>query len=623
MFMNLYRVDLPVPDLDRAESFYRKLLNVPTRRVSPSLHHFDCGGMILTCSDAGQNQEPGDSAPRVIYFAVEDLETIFSQAQQAGCASLDPQIDHQPWGHRSFTAQDPFGNALVFVDETTMQREVDERLTAGPDDLLHVGVALSVESLEEDSQDQPIAASVAKIFEDEIWIRFAEASPDALLRENEAVRIRFWIGEEVYLAETTVITAPPGTGHVATSVPREATALQRRAVPRVPLPIPVSFSVFADSEEVEEKSFQTESKDISTDGLRLETDAPLKEGDKVWLQLSLSSSETIRIVANVRRTRQIDGGRISAGLQFVEMQLEDQMKLLKLLIQDTPVKEPESEKVDPVPVEVEDEVPAPPVATPEVSPDTEEEIPPVKEPEDPVPVEVEDEAPAPLDATQEVPKDIEEAAPVKELENDKDDPVPVEVENEPPAPLDATQEVPKDMEEAAPVKELENDKDEPVPVEVEDEPPAPLDATQEVPKDTEEAAPVKEPEVVAPEEEQEEGEESLLPFVLIVPEVEGGRALIQLTNGYHKPIRLKDVLLIRGVHSIPLLEEGRELAVDEAAKLDVTEKMLTLFNPESSRTQYKRFQISLRLEPEPTDQPAPSTYVLSFAKGSFTEFSGE
>ena len=601
MFMNLYRVDLPVPDLDRAESFYQQLLNVPTRRVSPSRHHFDCGGMILTCSDAGQNQEPGDSAPRVIYFAVEDLETIFSQAQQAGCASLDQQIDHQPWGHRSFTAQDPFGNSLVFVDEATMQREVDERLTAGPDDLLHVGVALSVESLEEDSQDQPIAASVAKIFEDEIWIRFAEAPPDALLRENEAVRIRFWIGEEVYLAETTVIKAPPGTGHVATSVPREATALQRRAVPRVPLPIPVSFSVFADSEEVEEKSFQTESKDISTDGLRLETDAPLKEGDKVWLQLSLSSSETIRIVANVRRTRQIDGGRISAGMQFVEMQLEDQMKLLKLLIQDvrpeppqgdseqkeTPlVNEPENEKEDPVPVEVKDEAPARPDATPEVSGDTEEEPPPVKEPE-----------------------------------NEKQAPEP-EVGGEAPAPPDATQEVSREKEEEPPVAEPENEKEDPVPVEVDDEAPAPLDATQEVSKDEEEGAPatLTEPEGVASEEEQEE---SLLPFVLIVPEVEGGRALIQLTNGYHKPIRLKDVLLIRGVHSIPLLEEGRELAVDEAEKLDVTEKMLTLFNLESSRTQHKRFQISLRLEPEPTDQPAPSTYVLSFAKGSFTEFSGE
>ena len=172
------------------------------------------------------------------------------------------------------------------------------------------------------------------------------------------------------------------------------------------------------------------------------------------------------------------------------------------------------------------------------------------------------------------------------------------------------------------MNEPENEKEDPVPVEVDDEAPAPLDATQEVSKDEEEGAPatLTEPEGVASEEEQEE---SLLPFVLIVPEVEGGRALIQLTNGYHKPIRLKDVLLIRGVHSIPLLEEGRELAVDEAEKLDVTEKMLTLFNLESSRTQHKRFQISLRLEPEPTDQPAPSTYVLSFAKRSFTEFSGE
>ncbi len=77
MFMSLYRMDLPVSDLEQAESFYRKLLSIPNRRVSPSLHHFDCGGMILTCSDADPNQESGNSAPRAIYFAVEDLETRF------------------------------------------------------------------------------------------------------------------------------------------------------------------------------------------------------------------------------------------------------------------------------------------------------------------------------------------------------------------------------------------------------------------------------------------------------------------------------------------------------------------------------------------------------------------
>ena len=129
--------------------------------------------------------------------------------------------------------------------------------------------------------------------------------------------------------------------------------------------------------------------------------------------------------------------------------------------------------------------------------------------------------------------------------------------------------------------------------------------------------------MVAPNEEEEEEEESLLPVVLIVPRAQEGRALLELTNGYHKPLQLKDVLLVRGVNSIQLLEEVRELPVEETETLDVTEKLLTLFDPDSSRAQHKRFQILLRLEPEPWEQPAPSTYVLSFLKGSFKEFSGE
>jgi hypothetical protein len=96
-----------------------------------------------------------------------------------------------------------------------------------------------------------------------------------------------------------------------------------------------------------------------------------------------------------------------------------------------------------------------------------------------------------------------------------------------------------------------------------------------------------------------------------------------LTNGYHKPLQLTGVLVKRGVHSIQLLDKARELPVEETETLDVTEKMLTLFDPEISKVQYKRFQISLTLEPEPLDQPAPTTYVLSFSKGSFNQFSGE
>jgi hypothetical protein len=43
MSTKLFRVILPVSDIDRAESFYRFLLQSPGRRVSSGRHYFDCG----------------------------------------------------------------------------------------------------------------------------------------------------------------------------------------------------------------------------------------------------------------------------------------------------------------------------------------------------------------------------------------------------------------------------------------------------------------------------------------------------------------------------------------------------------------------------------------------------
>ncbi|MDA2933687.1 VOC family protein, partial [Acidobacteria bacterium AH-259-D05] len=165
MRVNLYKVVFPVSDIDQAETFYRQLLNVSSRRVSPRRINFDCGGMILTCyvPDADGSSSKVSSCSHQVSFAVENLEGVYEQAKHAGCAFLDEQISIRPWGNRSFMAEDPFGNSIIFVDGATMQRQMDERLSAGPDNLLKVGLAISVQSLKEESTMQQFAASVAKI----------------------------------------------------------------------------------------------------------------------------------------------------------------------------------------------------------------------------------------------------------------------------------------------------------------------------------------------------------------------------------------------------------------------------------------------------------------------------
>jgi predicted enzyme related to lactoylglutathione lyase len=117
----LFRVILPVTDLDKASEFYAQVLGTLGERVSPGRHYFNCGGTILACLDprlegglaaATPNREP-------FYFVSADLDAVFYRATRAGCQWIEG-IETHHWGERAFFAGDPFGNPICFVDETTV-----------------------------------------------------------------------------------------------------------------------------------------------------------------------------------------------------------------------------------------------------------------------------------------------------------------------------------------------------------------------------------------------------------------------------------------------------------------------------------------------------------------------
>lgn len=126
----LFRVILPVSDIECAAKFYATVLGAPGFRVSEGRHYFDCDGTILACFDP---QADGDDykctpQPEWLYFAVDDIEVTYAACQKAGAAFApgdvhgDPagQIAQRPWGERSFYVHDPFGNKLCFVDRATV-----------------------------------------------------------------------------------------------------------------------------------------------------------------------------------------------------------------------------------------------------------------------------------------------------------------------------------------------------------------------------------------------------------------------------------------------------------------------------------------------------------------------
>jgi len=78
---HLFRVILPVSEIEAAASFYAAVLGMPGDRVSPGRHYFSCGGTILACYDALADGDPEPVGH--VYFSVDDLEAAHERMRAA------------------------------------------------------------------------------------------------------------------------------------------------------------------------------------------------------------------------------------------------------------------------------------------------------------------------------------------------------------------------------------------------------------------------------------------------------------------------------------------------------------------------------------------------------------
>ena len=120
MTARVFRVIMPVSDIDGAVRFYSILLDDGGERVSENRHYFDCGGVVLACVDPTPGGREFRPNPDHVYLAVADLEAAYERASRAGCNWLEGGIETRDWGERSFYLRDPFDNPLCIVDETTL-----------------------------------------------------------------------------------------------------------------------------------------------------------------------------------------------------------------------------------------------------------------------------------------------------------------------------------------------------------------------------------------------------------------------------------------------------------------------------------------------------------------------
>ena len=122
--IRLYRIILPVTDIDAAAKFYGHVLGNAGDRVSPGRHYFDCGGVILACyspSDDGDSIDDGWAFHKnqYLYFSADDLDAVRAKVEEAG-GTLLSEIEAMPWGETLFYAVDPFGGRICFVGTDTL-----------------------------------------------------------------------------------------------------------------------------------------------------------------------------------------------------------------------------------------------------------------------------------------------------------------------------------------------------------------------------------------------------------------------------------------------------------------------------------------------------------------------
>lgn len=112
--MKLFRVVVPVRDIEAASAFYGEVLGAPGERVGVNRHYFDCGGVLFACLDPIQKAafEPN---PEHVYLSTDEPLESVRDTWLGGGGTIDDDIRTRDWGESSFYGRDPWGNKIVFV----------------------------------------------------------------------------------------------------------------------------------------------------------------------------------------------------------------------------------------------------------------------------------------------------------------------------------------------------------------------------------------------------------------------------------------------------------------------------------------------------------------------------
>jgi uncharacterized glyoxalase superfamily protein PhnB len=116
---------LPITDPGQAKQFYVEALGFRIVFEAQYPHPPD-GGTILGVEREGLRIHldcpmPGHGRDACVYLEVEDADALYDE-WRPGVDIAEPPRD-QPWGQRTFTMMDPFGNSLFVVGPLRPDRD--------------------------------------------------------------------------------------------------------------------------------------------------------------------------------------------------------------------------------------------------------------------------------------------------------------------------------------------------------------------------------------------------------------------------------------------------------------------------------------------------------------------
>jgi len=183
-----------------------------------------------------------------------------------------------------------------------------------------------------DSKEE-VKAEITEVSANSLFMMISVWEEGFKCKKGDTLRVRSWDKAAVYYFDCQVVKSGKG-GSVHLSRPASSVTLQRRRKLRSDAKIPFSFTITgaAQNQLVSDEIHKVRTENFSLNGLRFQTDLPLREGDELLVVLPLTPPDQINASGRVVRTERTSGERfLTVSVELRQLTREEQNSIRKFL----------------------------------------------------------------------------------------------------------------------------------------------------------------------------------------------------------------------------------------------------------------------------------------------------